>query len=70
MKNIFENILFGVAREDHKIESSLIEKNNYKSLLNVCSVGCVPLSLKTIFSDLNIVAYDINPNQIGHCKKK
>tara|TARA_X000000950_G_scaffold168073_1_gene205180 strand:- start:412 stop:1371 length:960 start_codon:yes stop_codon:yes gene_type:complete len=70
MKNIFENILFGVAREDHKIEASLIEKNNYKNLLTVCSGGCVPLSLKTIFPDLNVVAYDINPNQIDHCKKK
>ena len=70
MKNIFENILFGVSREDHKIEASLIEKNNYKNLLTVCSGGCVPLSLKTIFPDLNVVAYDINPNQIDHCKKK
>ena len=70
MKNIFENVLFGVAREDHKIESSLIEKNNYKNLLTVCSGGCVPMSLKAIFPDLNVVAYDINPNQIDHCKKK
>ena len=70
MKNIFENVLFGVAREDYKIEASLIEKNNYKNLLTVCSGGCVPLSLKAIFPDLNVVAYDINPNQIDHCKKK
>ena len=70
MKNIFENVLFGVAREDHKIESSLIEKNNYRNLLTVCSGGCVPMSLKAIFPDLNVVAYDINPNQIDHCKKK
>ena len=70
MKNIFENVLFSVAREDHKIEASLIEKNNYKNLLTVCSGGCVPLSLKSLFPDVNIVAYDINPNQIYHCKKK
>ena len=70
MKNIFENVLFGVAREDYKIEASLIEKNNYKNLLTVCSGGCVPLSLKAIFPDLNVVAYDINSNQIDHCKKK
>ena len=70
MKNIFENVLFAVAREDHKIEASLIEKNNYRNLLTVCSGGCVPLSLKAIFPDLNVVAYDINPNQIDHCKKK
>ena len=70
MKNIFENVLFGVAREDYKIEASLIEKNNYKNLLTVCSGGCVPLSLKANFPDLNVVAYDINPNQIDHCKKK
>ena len=70
MKNIFESVLFGVSREDHKIEASLIEKNNYKNLLTVCSGGCVPLSLKAIFPDLNVVAYDINPNQIDHCKKK
>ena len=70
MKNIFENVLFAVSREDHEIEASLIKKNNYKNLLTVCSGGCVPLSLKTIFPDLNIVAYDINPNQIDHCEKK
>ena len=70
MKNIFENVLFGVAREDHKIEASVIEKNNYRNLLTVCSGGCVPMSLKAIFPDLNVMAYDINPNQIDHCKKK
>ena len=70
MKNIFENVLFAVSREDHEIEASLIKKNNYKNLLTVCSGGCVPLSLKTIYPDLNIVAYDINPNQIDHCEKK
>ena len=70
MKNIFENVLFAVSREDHEIEASLIKKNNYKNLLTVCSGGCVPLSLKTIYPDLNVVAYDINPNQIDHCEKK
>ena len=70
MKNIFENVLFGVSREDHKVEASIIKKNNYKNLLTVCSGGCVPLSLKALFPDLNVVAYDINPNQIDHCKKK
>jgi len=70
MKNIFDNVLFGVSREDHEVEASLIKKNNYKNLLTVCSGGCVPLSLNTIFPDLNILAYDINPNQIDHCKKK
>ena len=54
MKNIFENVLFAVSREDHEVEASLIKKNNYKNLLTVCSGGCVPLSLKTIFPDLNI----------------
>ena len=57
MKNIFENVLFGVAREDHKIEARLIEKNNYKNLLTVCSGGCVPLSLKAIFPNLHIGLY-------------
>ena len=70
MKNIFENVLFAVSREDHQVEASIIKKNNYKNLLTVCSGGCVALSLKTIFPDLNVVAYDINPNQIDHCKKK
>ena len=70
MKNIFENVLFAVSREDHEIEASLINENNYKKLLTVCSGGCVPLSLKANFPELNLVVYDINPNQIDHCKKK
>ena len=53
MKNIFENVLFAVSREDHKVEASLIKKNNYKNLLTVCSGGCVPLSLKTIMAGVN-----------------
>lgn len=69
MKNIFDNVLFAVSREDHETEASLVKKNKYKNLLTVCSSGCVPLSLNAIFPGLNVVAYDINPNQIDHYKK-
>jgi len=70
MRNIFDSVLFAVAREDHKIEASLIEKYGYTNLLTVCSGGCVPISLKKMFPNLDVVAYDINPYQIDHCKKK
>ncbi len=70
MNNVFNDVLFAVTREDHQIESSLIKKYEFKKVLTVCSGGCVPLSLKTLYPNLSLMAFDINPHQIEHVKKK
>ena len=70
MKDLFNSVLFAVSREDYKVEASLIQNNGFNNLLTVCSGGCVPMSLKVVFPNLNITAYDINQHQIEHLKKK
>ena len=70
MRNIFKDVLFSVAREDYKIEANIIKNYSYNNILTVCSGGCIPLSIKVLYPEIDIVAYDINPNQIDHCKKK
>jgi len=70
MNDVFNDVLFAVTREDYQIESSLIKKYGFKKVLTVCSGGCVPLSLKTLYPNLSLMAFDINPHQIEHVKKK
>ena len=69
-RNIFNDVLFAVTREDHKIEEQIIKKHRINKMLTICSGGCVPLSLKTLFPNLYIMALDINHHQIEHVKKK
>ena len=69
-KNPFNDVLFAVTREDYLVESQVIKTHGFKKLLTVCSGGCVPLSLKMVFPKLSILAFDINPHQIDHVKKK
>ncbi len=70
MRNIFKDVLFSVAREDYKIEANVIKNHSFNNILTVCSGGCVPLSLKVLYPEIDVVAYDINSNQIDHCKRK
>ena len=62
--------LFAITREDHRPESSLIQRVQAKRLLCICSGGCTPLNLKTMFPSLHITAFDINPVQLEHTQKK
>jgi S-adenosylmethionine-diacylglycerol 3-amino-3-carboxypropyl transferase len=63
-------IQFSIVREDHKIESYLIEKFRLNNLLLVASGGCTTLNLSTLFPNINITAFDINPYQIRLIEKK
>tara|TARA_Y100000768_G_scaffold131261_1_gene97580 strand:- start:203 stop:1165 length:963 start_codon:yes stop_codon:yes gene_type:complete len=69
-RNIFDDVLFAVSREDHRIEKQIVKNHNVMKMLTICSGGCVPLSLKAIFPDLQIMALDINQHQIDHVKEK
>jgi len=57
-------IQFAVVREDPLVEATIIEKFKIKKLLLVCSGGCSVLSLKTLFPELSISAFDLNQAQI------
>ena len=67
---LFSKLLFAVTREDHLIEAHIIEQFRPERMLTICSGGCVPLSLKALYPDLSITAFDLNPYQFGHVKKK
>lgn len=61
---------FAITREDAAIEASLIQEMNAESILLICSGGDTILSLKENFPLLKITAFDFNPVQIEHLKKK
>ena len=69
-KDIFNDVLFAVTREDHRIEKQIIKDHRVTKMLTICSGGCVPLSLKSLFPQLYVKAIDINQYQIEHVKKK
>ena len=69
-KDIFNDVLFAVTREDHRIEKQIIREHRVTKMLTICSGGCVPLSLKSLFPQLYVKAIDINQYQIEHVKKK
>jgi S-adenosylmethionine-diacylglycerol 3-amino-3-carboxypropyl transferase len=68
--SVFKSVLFAVAREDHLVEESVIDKIRPDKMLTIGSGGCVALSLKTIFPNLSITVIDLNPHQLSHIKKK
>lgn len=63
-------IQFAVVREDPMLEAEIINKYKLKNLLQVCSGGCSVLSLKALFPEINITAFDFNPHQIELTQKK
>jgi hypothetical protein len=68
--SLFSTLLFAVTREDHLVEAHIIEQFRPGRMLTICSGGCVPLSLKALYSYLSITAFDLNPYQFSHVKKK
>lgn len=70
MSSIFSTHLFAVNREDHLIESQVIEQLKPAKMLTIGSGGCVALSLKTIYPYLHLSVFDINPHQLFHINKK
>ena len=70
MTSIFSSHLFAVNREDYLVESQVIEQLKPSRMLTIGSGGCVPLNLKTVFPDLHLSVFDINPHQLSHIHNK
>jgi S-adenosylmethionine-diacylglycerol 3-amino-3-carboxypropyl transferase len=61
---------FAVVREDPNLERVLIERTNARSVLTVASGGCTALTLCCAYPHLEVTAFDANPTQIEHVRKK
>ena len=70
MSSIFSSVLFAVNREDHLVECQVIEQHKPERMLAIGSGGCIALTLKTIYPDLHLTVFDINPYQLSHINKK
>jgi len=70
MTSIFSSHLFAVNREDHLVESQVIEQLKAVRMLTIGSGGCVALTLKTIYPELHLSVFDINPHQLSHINNK
>ena len=68
--SIFNSVLFAVNREDHYVEYDVINRLDPNRMLMIGSGGCIALSLKTIFPDLDLNVIDVNPYQLTHINKK
>jgi S-adenosylmethionine-diacylglycerol 3-amino-3-carboxypropyl transferase len=61
---------FAVVREDPELEAQLVRATGARAVLLVASGGCTALALKHEFPQLDVVAFDFNPSQLAHVKKK
>ena len=68
--SIFNSVLFAVNREDHYVEYDVINRLDPNRMLMIGSGGCIALSIKTIFPDLDLNVIDVNPHQLTHINKK
>ena len=69
-QGIFNTVLFAVNREDHFVEYDVINRFSPNHMLMIGSGGCIALSLKTIFPDLDLNVVDVNPHQLLHINQK
>ena len=70
MYSIFNSVLFAVNREDHYVEYDVINRLNPNRILMIGSGGCIALSIKTTYPDLDLNVIDVNPHQLTHINKK
>jgi len=63
-------VKFAVVREDHELEAELVRMVSARAALVVASGGCTALSLKARFPELHVTAFDRNPAQIEHVRRK
>jgi len=63
-------LLYGVIREDPRLEGDLINRIRAKRVLCVASGGCVALSLAARFREIEVTAFDNNPRQLEHMLNK
>ena len=68
--SIFIYVLFAVNREDHYVEYDVINRLDPNRMLMIGSGGCIALSIKTTYPDLDLNVIDVNPHQLTHINKK
>ena len=68
--SIFNSVLFAVNREDHYVEHDVINRLDPNRMLMIGSGGCIALSIKTTYPDLDLNVIDVNPHQLTHINKK
>lgn len=61
---------FAVVREDPRLESRLVEDAKADAVLVVASGGCSALSLAHAHPGLRVTAFDANPLQLEHVRRK
>lgn len=61
---------FAVVREDPELELSLARQAVARRVLTVASGGCTALALKHALPALEVHAFDLNPDQLAHCRAK
>jgi S-adenosylmethionine-diacylglycerol 3-amino-3-carboxypropyl transferase len=63
-------VKFAVVREDPEIEALLVARTRPQAVLLVASGGCTALTLAHRFPWLHVTAFDINPLQLEHVRRK
>lgn len=63
-------VQFAVVREDPLVEAELVDHFKLSNVLLVCSGGCTALSLRALFPDLPITAFDFNIAQLQLAERK
>ncbi|MDP1828872.1 MAG: DUF3419 family protein [Archangium sp.] len=61
---------FAVVREDPELEITLARQTVARRVLTVASGGCTALALKHALPALEVHAFDLNPDQLAHCRAK
>lgn len=61
---------FAVVREDFELELALASRAEVKRVLTVASGGCTALALKHALPWLQVHAFDANPDQLAHVRRK
>jgi S-adenosylmethionine-diacylglycerol 3-amino-3-carboxypropyl transferase len=61
---------FAVVREDPVIEARVTAQTGARAVLLVASGGCTALTLAHQFPGLHVAAFDFNPFQLEHIRKK
>jgi S-adenosylmethionine-diacylglycerol 3-amino-3-carboxypropyl transferase len=61
---------FAVVREDPEIEAQLVTRTRAEAVLLVASGGCTALTLAHRFRALHVAAFDMNPSQLEHTRRK
>jgi S-adenosylmethionine-diacylglycerol 3-amino-3-carboxypropyl transferase len=65
-----QTLKFAVVREDPELECELVRAGGRRAALVVASGGCTLLTLQARFAELHVAAFDRNPMQLEHVRKK